>query len=483
MPFWGWGAIICVGGVCIIILDLAGKINLAGPWVLAPALVVLPHLVLLYHWLARLPAQMGAPAGQGWFFVWPPVLLALYGLGKLFFCPLAGRLQKNAGFRPRALMHSRYALLWGLYGMAALGLVYAVGHRWLLAQSQSPDIFWTDVAVATAVVIALAAWGLLRMLCLSWRLMIVPRLLILLTLWVPLVNLAGMLWACRAAREEYLHACDQASNRETRAHSAVCQTRYPIMMVHGVGFRDLKYVNYWGRIPRELTRNGAVIAYGNQEAWGTVEDNAQDLKEAVLWLMSETGSEKVNIIAHSKGGLDSRYMISQLDMGGCVASLTTINSPHRGSRVIDVVYGMPRSIYRRIAAVMDGYFRWLGDKRPNFLTASGQFTTTWCEHFNARALDDSRVYYQSYMSVMQNPFSDFILSVPFCIVKAAEGPNDGLVAPSAANWGQFKGTFKSGTFHGISHGDMIDLRRRDYRGFDVVEAYVKIVAELKKQGF
>ena len=36
---------------------------------------------------------------------------------------------------------------------------------------------------------------------------------------------------------------------------------------------------------------------------------------------------------------------------------------------------------------------------------------------------------------------------------------------------------------GISHGDIIDLRRDDYKGFDVIEKYVEIVAELKNMGY
>lgn len=43
-------------------------------------------------------------------------------------------------------------------------------------------------------------------------------------------------------------------------------------------------------------------------------------------MTEETGCEKVNIIAHSKGGLDSRYAISRLGMDQYTASLTTINS-------------------------------------------------------------------------------------------------------------------------------------------------------------
>ena len=35
-----------------------------------------------------------------------------------------------------------------------------------------------------------------------------------------------------------------------------CKTRYPIVLVHGIFSRDMKLLNYWGRIPAALIRNG-----------------------------------------------------------------------------------------------------------------------------------------------------------------------------------------------------------------------------------
>ena len=53
----------------------------------------------------------------------------------------------------------------------------------------------------------------------------------------------------------------------------------------------------------------------------------------------------------------------------------------------------------------------------------------------------------------------------------------------SAKWGEFRGVFSNKRLRGISHGDIIDLKRQDYKGFDVVETYVQIVAELKERGF
>ena len=54
-----------------------------------------------------------------------------------------------------------------------------------------------------------------------------------------------------------------------------------------------------------------------------------------MQIIQKTGCEKVNIIAHSKGGLESRYAISQLGLSPYVASLTTINTPHHGCTFVD----------------------------------------------------------------------------------------------------------------------------------------------------
>ena len=89
----------------------------------------------------------------------------------------------------------------------------------------------------------------------------------------------------------------------------------------------------------------------------------------------ETGCGKVNIIAHSKGGLDARYAISKLGMAPYVASLTTMNTPHRGCRFVDYACGLPEGLYRLVASCFDRTFLRLGDRNPDFYTATHQFST------------------------------------------------------------------------------------------------------------
>lgn len=67
----------------------------------------------------------------------------------------------------------------------------------------------------------------------------------------------------------------------------------------------------------------------------SIADSVQELAERIKQIIAETGCEKVKIIAHSKGDLDCRYAIKHCGVVDCVASLTTINTPHRGCLFAD----------------------------------------------------------------------------------------------------------------------------------------------------
>ena len=263
-----------------------------------------------------------------------------------------------------------------------------------------------------------------------------------------------------------------------------CETKYPIILVHGTGLRDDKPLNnYWGRIPKALIKNGAKVFYGKQDAWGTIENNAKSLKENITKILEETKSEKVNIIAHSKGGLESRYMISSLEMEKYVASLTTISTPHYGSKTMDIIYKIPSQIISFIGIFVDLFYRLLGDKNPSFKKTMYQFTTKEAAKFNEKNKNSQIVFYQSYSSKMKNIFSDIIFGLTFILVKYIEGENDGLVTTSSAIWGRNKGVITNVRNRGISHADSVDFMRMNLSGFDIRNIYIGIVNELKINGY
>lgn len=269
-----------------------------------------------------------------------------------------------------------------------------------------------------------------------------------------------------------------------------CHTKYPIVLIHGTGFRDRKYLNYWGRIPKVLMNNGCSIFYGHQDSWATVENNAIIIKNSIEKIIAETGADKVNLIAHSKGGLESRYVISTLGMSSKIASLTTIATPHHGSKTMDTISKMPKILFRLVSVFANLWFRMMGDANPDFYNVCGQFTTSFAEKFNDQNPDAIEVYYQSYAAVMNNSFSDMFMFIPHFIVNLFEGENDGLVTPNSAKWTNFRGVFRGATNRGISHADEVDIRRmrlsrkNSCEGInDICDIYYQIVTELKFLGY
>jgi len=264
--------------------------------------------------------------------------------------------------------------------------------------------------------------------------------------------------------------------------------KYPVLLVHGMGFRDNKYIGYWGRIPRVLNEMGCSVYFGYQDSNADVETNGKHLAERINQIIHETGAEKVNIIAHSKGGLDSRYAISSLHMGDKVASLTTISTPHHGSKTIDKLMRIPRWLTKFVCACTDCWFRLLGDKKPNTYKVLCAFTTDEALEFNAQNPDCSDVLYQSYAFVMKKPTSDIFMWLPNIVVKCIEGENDGLLTPASVKWGVFRGVYRGVGNRGISHRDEIDLRRKPFskttgNGIsDIVDIYREIVLELIMHG-
>lgn len=264
--------------------------------------------------------------------------------------------------------------------------------------------------------------------------------------------------------------------------------KYPILMVHGMGFRDRKHINYWGRIPRTLETLGCRIYYGNQDSNASIVGNAEMLKKRIEEILAESGAEKLNVIAHSKGGLEIRYVISSLKMGDKIASVTTMNTPHNGSLTVDALLKVPDILIRVGSKCTDLWMWILGDKKPDTYSAIQSFRTTEAERFNAENPDMDGIYYQSYAFVMRHAFSDIFLCWTYPVVYLFEGENDGLLAPRATKWTNFKGVYRGNSGRGISHCDEVDLRRHRLTKksgedlSDITEIYIAAVRELEHLG-
>lgn len=302
---------------------------------------------------------------------------------------------------------------------------------------------------------------------------------------IPVINAAVLFKMLRLTDNEYRTECDKLALDRSREQERVCATKYPILMVHGVFFRDVKALNYWGRIPQELEKNGAKIYYGCQQSADSVAGCAAELKAKIDEIVEREKCGKVNIIAHSKGGLDSRYAISMLGAGDRVASLTTVNTPHRGCQFADYLLNkVPESFKNGLADKYNAALKKLGDTKPDFMAAVTDLTASACEEMNKLCEDVQGVYYQSVGSRSVSAMGGrFPLNLSYHFVKYFDGPNDGLVSVESMKWGERFIFAEPNGKRGITHGDIIDLNRENIKDFDVREFYVKLVSQLKEKGF
>lgn len=327
--------------------------------------------------------------------------------------------------------------------------------------------------------------GIIRVYLTSVQLGIRYRALGIIFGMIPIANLVMLMIIYLRTKREADFESEKIKLNEARKDKRICATKYPVLLVHGVFFRDSRLLNYWGRIPAELEKNGAAVYYGEQQSALSIEASSKELARKIEEIVLKTGCGKLNVIAHSKGGLDSRYAITHLGCDKYVASLTTINTPHRGCIFAEyLLKTAPARVKNFIEKTYNKAFYTLGDNSPDFMAAVECLTNSFCEEFNRDVPDSPDVMYQSYGSKATSRRSGrFPLNISYPVVKKYDGDNDGLVALTSAPWGEkFTPIYPEGK-RGITHADMIDLNRENIKGFDVREFYVRMVSDLRERGY
>lgn len=257
------------------------------------------------------------------------------------------------------------------------------------------------------------------------------------------------------------------------------KNQYPVVLVHGMMAKDFFFWPAFRGITDFLRKQGVTVFVTNQDGVGTIAGNAAQLKEEILAILKKENCQKVNIIAHSKGGLDARYMISQLDMGQHVASLTTLSTPHYGSGLSAHLLKMPHWIAKIIAFFVNGFFRIFGDQQPNLLQMGQELTTDAMAEFNYAVPNVSSVYYQSFSSIAPQK-NAFLLFIPYKISRYCEQDDtDGMVAVKSSRWGHYRGTMGEE----IDHFKMVGIYGTKQKLTGVGLFYLHIIEELRAMGF
>jgi triacylglycerol lipase len=291
---------------------------------------------------------------------------------------------------------------------------------------------------------------------------------------------------------------------------------YPIVLMHGMGgFNELANlpltVSYFNGVQADLE------AHGESQVFVTVappfnssEVRAQSLAPQLDAILKETGAEKLNLIGHSQGGMDARVLVSPagLGYGNRVASVTTIATPHGGTKVADLALGLVSGPLSGVESdAVDAFLGLLQQgvysikSNPELLAQVTELSTSYmAETFNPKYKNDPDVVYASYAgrTNLENGDGDCddgvyanqpgALDVPQVELQPTatylqlEGEtSDGLVPVASAKWGTFMECVPAD--HLKECGMLLQNGPDPVSGFDHLVFFRAVVARLRAEGF
>ncbi|TMQ26257.1 MAG: hypothetical protein E6J90_04635 [Deltaproteobacteria bacterium] len=236
------------------------------------------------------------------------------------------------------------------------------------------------------------------------------------------------------------------------------------MLVHGlfgfdrIGVPGARF-DYFRGIARHLETLGCHAHAVRLPAAASVPDRARELVAAIDAL----AHERIDLIAHSLGGLDARYALTHLGLARRVRSLVTVGTPHRGTPLADLALQGPLDRVRRVIAALGV---------P--LEALEWLSTAALATFNAQVIDVPGVRYACVVGGMHRADSP----VPLALIPAhtylrrVAGPNDGLVPVSSQYWGETLAEIEA------DHFAQIGWRVTARHTFDAPALYAFVVARL-----
>jgi len=286
---------------------------------------------------------------------------------------------------------------------------------------------------------------------------------------------------------------------------------YPIVLHHGFsGWKEINALglHYFNGVAEDLIANGEPMVFETiVQPYDATEARAQQLAPQIDEILRVTGKDKVNIVAHSQGGLDSRSMISSLGYASKVATLTTISTPHHGTALADALFdnvpGWTDPITDAIAGVIGRSVLDVAGDADLRASLKSMTEETMMSTFNPANIDNPLVQYFSYAGRSNdsdgNPdcvgswLTDDTSKVDHIDVLLKltgsylgdhgnyGGVNDGIVAVKSARWGLFMGCFPADHFDEI--GQVNKTAPNPESGFDHKAFYRDVVQRLRDRGF
>lgn len=246
-------------------------------------------------------------------------------------------------------------------------------------------------------------------------------------------------------------------------------TRYPLVLCHGLlaystlAMERFSLADYFFGVRAYLEEHGFTVWTPEVGRTQCIRDRAEQLRDAITRL---TGGP-VNLIGHSMGGLDARWLISRLDMADRVPVLVTVATPHHGSTFAN--WFLERAerrlpvlpVLEALGADMAGY---------------RDVTPEACRRFNQEVLDAPGVTYYGYTASAPRQRISPVLRQGYDVIYRAEGPNDGMVSVVSAARGTVLGHLEADHFAQTGNGHF--QQTFDHRAF-----FLRLATELARRGF
>jgi len=239
--------------------------------------------------------------------------------------------------------------------------------------------------------------------------------------------------------------------------------RHPVVLAHGLlGFDKIavggKEHSYFRGVTGHLMRVGAEVHRPRVPSYASIAARAEELARVVRQIRAR----KVNIIAHSMGGLDARYAIAKLGLADRVASLVTVGTPHLGTPVAD--------LGARLAGLLK-LKKLLG--RVVDVEAFHDLTTARMEEFNRAIADVDDVVYCSVVARVDRGRAHPLLWATHAYLSERCGDNDGVVPAASQRWGEVLREIEADHWAQIGWSP----------GFDTLTFYEELLRELRGRGF
>ena len=231
------------------------------------------------------------------------------------------------------------------------------------------------------------------------------------------------------------------------------QTKYPIVLVHGMGGFDKLFgvLDYFYDIPNQLRAGGARVYVTQSGAIDSSEVRGEQIITQIENILAVTGAQKVNLIGHSQGGPDTRYVAAvRPDL---IASVTTVAGVNKGSAVADFVIKIPGPIQYVLIGALGQFVEVISgfsspqDGRASMQQLSTSYMKTWNQTYPAGVPTTAcgegdyvvnGIHYFSWSgaSILTNALDVTDAMVAVTSVFFGSTPNDGLVGKCSSHLGQ-----------------------------------------------